>query len=103
MITLNNVSMNKYTRANLLDAIRRQEIEGGSTRKRMTVLSMPSLAKQGVDLGLFTISYGVKPTPRVLNWYDLTDKGLEETDKLRQENNIIAGEPGNTERLWSLI
>jgi hypothetical protein len=95
--------MNRYTRANLLDAIRRQEIEGGPSRKRMTVLTTPSLAKQGVDAGMFVLSYGTRPTPRVLNWYDLTDAGLQETDRLRTENSIIAGEPGNTERLWVLI
>ena len=43
---------------------------------KMVLLCYPSEAKQEVKEGLITV-YGGRETPRVLNWYNLTSKGVE--------------------------
>lgn len=93
--------MNRSTRANLLDAIRRQEINNDVDRCRMVALAYPSEIKQGVVKGFFEPTY--QETARVLNWYNLTIKGLEITKQLRSNLGIVHGAEENCDRLFSAM
>ena len=81
----------------LADALRRQAISGDFDRRSMTVLGFPSQVKEAKRQGLI-VPYGFLETPRVLNWYDLTEKGLEKAKELRKEQKDNIGD--NEVLLW---
>ncbi len=94
--------MDRVTKSILIDAVRRQEIEGGVFRTRMTCLATPSAAKRAVELGY--IKPSCPPESKgVLNWYDLTDAGLIKCGDIRLEMGIVPGEARNTQILWEAI
>lgn len=60
----------------LLEAWRRVHMfKDGNFRAKMTLLCFPYQAKQAMKAGFFEPLDRV--TPRVLNWYNLTPKGIE--------------------------